>query len=405
MAAAAPSPTAAKRISHAISTAELERRWREVRAAMKAQGIDVLVTQNNNDHMGGYVKYFTDLGAISGYPFTVIFPGDDLMTLVRMGAFGGELDMSSGTDPFHRGVKRILTTPSFASAPYTNDYDPELAVKALAPYAKGTIGLVGKFQMSAAFLDYIRNALTSARFVDATDMVDRIKVLKSPEEIERIRDTARLQDGAMKAAFAAIKPGMHDREVAAVAQYYSHCRGSEQGVYKCGSAPAGTTYGFKDWHFQNRVIQEGDQFLFLLENNGPSGFYTELGRTCVVGRASNEMKDEFAFALEARQFVLDRLKPGTPSKQIWNDFNDMMKRNGRPQESRLNCHGQGYDMVERPLVRFDEPLEIQANMNIVVHPTYAHRGMMTWICDNFLIGPDGPMERFHETPEEITELG
>ena len=402
---ATPSPTAAQRIRNAISTQELERRWRELRSAMAAQNIDVLVMQNNNDHMGGYVKYVTDLPAVSGYPFTVVFPADDLMTLVRMGAFGGELDMSHGNDPFHRGVKRILMTPSFASAPYTNDYDAELAVKALAPYAKGTIGLVGRFQMSAAFSDYLRKTLTSARIVDATDLVDRIKVVKSAEEIERIRDTARLQDAAMRTAFAAIKPGMQDREVAAVAQYYSHCHGSEQGVYKCGSAPAGTSYGFKDWHFQNRVIQKGDQFQFLLENNGPGGYFTELGRTCVVGRASNEMKDEFAFTLEARQFVLDRLKPGTPCKEIWADFNDMMKRNGRPQESRLNCHGQGYDMVERPLVRIDEPLEIQPNMNIVVHPTYVHRGMWTWICDNYLIGPNGPVERFHKTPEEITELG
>ena len=117
------------------------------------------------------------------------------------------------------------------------------------------------------------------------------------------------------------------------------------------------------------------------------------------------MKDEFAFALEARQFVLDRLKPGTPAKAVWADFNEMMKRKGRPEEKRLNCHGQGYDMVERPLVRFDEPLEIQASTNIVVHPTYAHRGMMTWVCDNFLIGAEGPVERFHQMSEEITELG
>ena len=159
---------------------------------MAAQGIDVLVMQNNNDHMGGYVKYVTDLPAVSGYPFTVIFPADDLMTLVRMGAFGGELDLSTGTDPFHRGVKRILMTPSFASAPYTNDYDAELAVKALAPYAKGTIGLVGKFPMSAAFADYLRKSLTTARFVDATDMVDSHQGGEKPG-----RDRAHSRDGAL----------------------------------------------------------------------------------------------------------------------------------------------------------------------------------------------------------------
>ena len=43
--------------------------------------------------------------------------------------------------------------------------------------------------------------------------------------------------------------------------------------------------------------------------------------------------------------------------------------------------------------------------NIVVHPTYIKGGMLTWYCDNYLIGPNGPGERLHRFPEEITELG
>ncbi len=52
-----------ERLQTPISTAELERRWAAVRAAMERDKIDVLLMQNNNDHMGGYVKYFTDLPA------------------------------------------------------------------------------------------------------------------------------------------------------------------------------------------------------------------------------------------------------------------------------------------------------------------------------------------------------
>jgi len=48
-----------ERLNMPISTAELERRWKAVRKAMEEQRIDVLVMQNNNDFMGGYVKYFT----------------------------------------------------------------------------------------------------------------------------------------------------------------------------------------------------------------------------------------------------------------------------------------------------------------------------------------------------------
>ena len=77
-----------ERLQTPISTAELERRWSLVRAAMKREGIDVLLMQNNNDHMGGYVKYFTDLPATNGYPMTVVFPRDEDMTLINQGAFG-----------------------------------------------------------------------------------------------------------------------------------------------------------------------------------------------------------------------------------------------------------------------------------------------------------------------------
>ena len=50
----------------------------------------------------------------------------------------------------------MLTTPSYESAPYTRDYDPELACLALAPYKTGTIGLVGTYQMSYALVDYVK---------------------------------------------------------------------------------------------------------------------------------------------------------------------------------------------------------------------------------------------------------
>jgi Xaa-Pro aminopeptidase len=56
--------------------------------------------------------------------------------------------------------------------------------------------------------------------------------------------------------------------------------------------------------------------MLLVEDSGPGGYYTELGRTCVVGKVPQQMQDEFAFTLEARRFTLDLLMPGTPCKQI-----------------------------------------------------------------------------------------
>jgi Xaa-Pro aminopeptidase len=393
-----------ERLNTPISTAELERRWQAVRAAMLEAKIDVLLMQNNNDYMGGYVKYFTDTPATNGYPNTVVFPREDGMTVVCQGPFGGE-EKPSPADGKWRGIKQVLTTPSYASAHYTKDYDPELAAKALKPYANGTVGYVGTYQMSYALLDYLRRAFPKASFVDATELVDKIKVIKSAEEMELVKRAALMQDGAMRAAFAAAKPGMRDIEVAAVAQHYSLCHGSENGIYLCASMPLGQPSKFGNRHVQNRVIQKGDQIALLVEDNGPGGMYTELGRSCVVGKVPQAMKDELGFCKEARKFTLDLLKPGTPCKDIWDAFNGFMRKNGRPPEARLYCHGQGYDLVERPLIRNDEPWTIEKDMNIVVHPTYAHGGFLNWLCDNYLIGGNGPGDRLHQFPEEIIEVG
>ena len=398
-----------ERLQTPISTTELERRWAAVRAAMQREKIDVLVMQNNNDHMGGYVKWFTDMPATNGYPMTVVFPRDDAMTVVQQGPFGAVEQAAAGSDTLlsdtWRGVKRVLMTPSYSSAPYTRHYDPELAATALEPYARATIGLVGTYQMGHATADALHKRFSGACFVEASDMVDAIKSIKSAEEMELVRRAAAMQDGAMRAAFAAVKPGMRDTEVAAVAQHYSQTQGSENGIYLCASMPLGQPSKFGQRHVQNRTIQAGDQVVLLVEDSGPGGMYTELGRSCVVGKVPQAMKDELAFCIAARKVTLDLLKPGTSCKDIWDAFNAFMRKNGRPEEARLYCHGQGYDLVERPLVRNDEPMLIQKDMNIVVHPTYIHAGYMNWLCDNYLIGGNGPGDRLHRFPEEIVEVG
>ena len=377
-----------ERLQTPISTAELQRRWAAVRAAMEREQIDVLLMQNNNDYMGGYVKYFTDLPATNGYPLTVVFPRDDLMTLVSQGPFGGVTHPAVNGDGVRRGVKQWMTTPSFVSCNYTAGYDAELAAKALSPYAGSTIGLVGTAQMSFALVDYLQKGrFSNTRFVEAADLVDKIKAIKSAEEQDLIRRAAAMQDGAMRAAC------------------YSQWHGSENGIYLCASMRADKPVQFSQRHYQNRVIQAGDTVVLLVEDSGPGGMYTELGRSCVVGRASSELKDEFAFALEARKFNLTLLKSGARCKDVFEEYNAFMRKNGRPEERRLHCHGQGYDLVERPLIRNDEPMSIERHMNIVVHPTYIRGRVLSWVCDNYLIGPNGPGERLHRFPETITELG
>ncbi len=293
----------AERLISPISNLELERRWSAVRAAMAERGIDVLVMQNSNEFSGGYVKWFTDMPAGNGTMTTVIVPKDDLMTVVAPGPFGVDVNPPAG-DPVRRGVKRFLASPNFMGASFTTALDNANVEKALEEFSGATIGLVAQGSMGHALADHLkRGKLGNATFVDATDLVDAIMVIKSDEEIAAIRATALLQDRAMRAAFEAVRPGIRDIEITAVAEYCTRVAGAEYGLLMGASSPIGQAVMIQPRHLQNRVIREGDQFVLLVETTGPGGFFCELGRTCVLGKATQSMKDEFAFAFEAQQYT------------------------------------------------------------------------------------------------------
>ena len=393
-----------ERLNTPISTQELERRWALIRAEMKAQKIDVLLAQANNDFVGGYVKYLTDMPATNGYPFTVVFPREDRMSTVGQGPFGQVLQLGETGDLAKRGVARHFGSPSYASVHFTSTYDAECALNALEKFDGARIGLLGPSAISFAMVDYLKRHLTRATFVDASGLVDAIKAVKSPEEIALIRRMAALQDAAAEAVTKALRPGLRDMEVVEIAREASTALGSEQGWYMAASGPVGTPAVMQPPHLQNRVIMPGDQFCMLIENAGPGGFYGEIGRTWVLGRASQEMRDEFAFVLEAQQFTLELLKPGAEPADVFERYNAFMRKNGRPEENRLYAHGQGYDMVERPLIRQDETLRIGRNMLFAVHPTYVTPGTYSWVCDNWLINDNGELEGLHKFPQRITEL-
>ncbi|MEJ2725383.1 MAG: M24 family metallopeptidase [Deltaproteobacteria bacterium] len=399
--------TARQRISVQISTEELQRRWDAVRQAMEAERIDVLIMQNNNQFLGGYVKWFTDIPAFNGYPTTVVFPRDDGMTVINMGP---RMDPESLLTDLStkewalRGVKNRFTAPYFPVLHYSKTYDAELVVDLLEPMKDCTVGFVGPGHIPAPFHGFIEARLIAARFKDATDLVDHIKAVKSEEEIALIRNTAAMQDTAFEEALKAIKPGMRDFEIMALVQYTVQKLGSEQQLIMAASAPMGTPCPMLKRHFMNRRIQAGDQFTLMIEVNGPGGLYTELGRTCVLGRASDELHQACEVAKEAQQVTLRLLKPGADPKDLLAANNEFLRKRGFPEERRLFAHGQGYDLVERPAIRDDEPMKIRKSMNITVHPIVASPTAFAWICDNYLIGEQGPGECIHRTPKKIFEL-
>jgi Xaa-Pro aminopeptidase len=395
--------TAHERILLRISDQELARRWASLRAVMARQDVDAVIVQATNDWLGGNVKWLTDIPANNGYPRTVLFYADELMTVVDMGVFGGRRTLR-GDDPIHRGVGTILTTPSFTSIGYSVRYDADLALADLRAHGVRRVGFANGAGFLAGFSDALRDGFGNIQIEDFTEDLDALKAIKSEEEQDLIRRAAALQDEVFGHVCSVIRPGLRDIDVTSAAQMKAQQLGSEQGIFLGASARVGIRSPFRGRHFQGRTLSAGDHLSLLIEVNGPGGFFCEIARTLVLGNASAELLDGFAAVKAAQDHTLSLLKPGVAAREIAAAHDAYMTARGLPPELRLYAHGQGYDMVERPLIRHDESMTVAAGMHFAVHPGYETDSIFAVICDNYIIGPDGPGRCLHRTEKQVFEI-
>ena len=200
-----------------------------------------------------------------------------------------------------------------------------------------------------------------------------------------------------------VKPGMRELDIHAEADYVSTKGGCTRlQVLISSFQPGEEPVRFQGRHYMNRVLREGDQVVVLLEGNGPAGYYTEISRVFYLGKEpSQETREMYAMVIEAQKLTVSLLMPGANPKDIWDANNEFLKQHGSGPEGRMYAHGEGYEMVERPAIRYDEPMKIQAGMNIAVHPNGKNSRVWISTCDNYLVTAAGASECLHKTPKDI----
>lgn len=386
-----------ERIRFSIPTRELERRWKLVREAMQAKDIDILIVQNNNQWLGGYVRWFTDVSAQHGYPMTVLFPVNDNMTIISH----GNKPLPPAPPAYAlRGVKERIPIPYMRTLNYTDCMEPDEISKIIRKRNDNKIGIVSPGNMSYPFLAGLKENLKNAEFIDFTDEVDEIKSVKSEDEWIFINKALALQDKVCAAMPTIVRPGIHEYEIRQRIVTILEELGGEEQLFSMSSGPIGTFVGHTWVQFQNRRIEKGDTFFAMIEVNGPGGMYGELARTWCLGEPNQKLLDYWDIALEGQKLIARLSKPGVECADILTDYNEYLAEKGFPPEGRLLAHGQGYDLVERPAYRPEEKMVLQMDMNIAIHPIVMNENTYAFCCDNFRIEEEGA-RLLHKTPQEI----
>jgi Xaa-Pro aminopeptidase len=389
-----------------LARAELERRWDALRRLLREHDCDAAVTQaaNTQSCLGGYFRWITGAAVPAGYPRSVVFPAAGGMTLVSHGSFGGDIasDASNAESP---GVERRLTAPMFPMVNYTATFDADCILLDLRERAARRVAVLGPTSFTHGFGRQLA-AENDIEWVDLTDEIDQLKARKSAVEIELIRAAAAMQDRLMATAREIIRPGVHEYEIAAELQRRAVLAGSLGGLILTTSGSLdrrGQVMFPRTPDLQARQLQAGDVVVVLIENAGPGGMVTHIGRMFSLGPVPAGIDDAHDLICIEQDALAAALLPGAAPAELFASYNARMRSRGRAEETRVHAHGQGYEIVERPLIRSDETMLIAPNMNIGIHPMVVERSILVTAIDNYLTGPSAA-ERLHRTPRTIVDV-
>lgn len=373
---------------YSLSQAELERRWKAVRERMAAKGVSHLIVQSQQRYVGGYFRWFTDFAA-QNYHITAVFPVDEEMTIIGHGPPAKPI-----TPPEWalRGVKERINTPAFPNVWWEDAWDADKAVEVIKRRKPSTVGLVGLGNMSAALYENVKKGLQGVNVVNATDLVDEVRMVKSEEEIKLHRAAAYLHEMSYEVAKNAIRPGRTVGEVIAEIRHAQVLAGSEeQQINITFGQPGGAHYSQVSWGntVVRRPFKNGDVVNMLIESSAAGGYWYDLRRFVCVGKAPPELQEAHALVKEARTILAANLKPGTTPGVALKASDEFLKIKGCPPEARVAGHGQGLDLVERPVVRYEETAKLERGMVISLHPTATTKQASACLADTYVIGDSG----------------
>jgi Xaa-Pro aminopeptidase len=162
---------------------------------------------------------------------------------------------------------------------------------------------------------------------DVTPQIDRLRLIKTPREIEILRANGRISAEAMKRAIQATAPGKYEYELEAEATYWHVRHGMQSAAYPAivGSGPKGN-----QWHYEDSGRQMKSGELVVMDYAGAlDQLTTDITRTWPVSGVFTEaQRKAYDCVLEAQKAIIAAIKPGVTRETVATIAQDIYKRRG-----------------------------------------------------------------------------
>jgi Xaa-Pro dipeptidase len=190
--------------------------------------------------------------------------------------------------------------------------------------------------------------------------------IKSPDEIALLSTAAAMVDGTYADIAEALKPGVRENEIVALANQRLYEMGSDD--VESVNAVSGERCNPHPHNFSDRMIRPGEQAFFDIMHSY-NGYRTCYYRCFVVGRASQPQKDAYTRAREWIDAAIEMIKPGVSTDQVarlWPAAQEIGLPDEKTAFGLLFGHGLGLALHERPIISrltsLDAPMEIKEGM-------------------------------------------
>ena len=256
----------------------------------------------------------------------------------------------------------------------------------------GTIGLpMGPethVRMPLKDLDLVREAVGG--FIDATDVITSLRMVKSEAEIAKHRHICGLVSSAFEALPSILSTGMTERQAFRTFREEILRQGADDVPYLVGATGPG---GIDDIIRQpsDRTIEAGDLLIF---DTGSTydGYFSDFDRNFAFGHADQGAKDAYRAVWEATEAGLEAIRPGATTTQVFEAMNAVLKANGSlgNDVGRMG-HGLGMQVTEWPSHTADDDTELLENMVLTLEPGLVWAPGKAMVHEeNLVVRADGP---------------
>jgi len=333
----------------AISQQEYERRYKAIRELMREDGLDcLLIFGLPDDFNRGNIRYITGSGRggccifpMEGSPILFTGPNQSMSPKLRrtVGAFD-LLDIKEAADPVEQAKKELSRC-----------------------YKGNRVGVVGMGCIPVPMYLAVKEQYGD-RLVDAAGIFERLRVVKSTEEIEKTRTAAKIADSVYTMLREMIRPDLGEYEIYGAVKKAIYEMGCEYSFDLIDAA--GATMNMSFYPTGDRLEANGT--LFMEITPAYEGYYAQLPVTLPVGNYTPHVREMVSAWDQADKAMRKILRPETAVSEIYHVMIDTIREKGFISPYRPG-HAIGLDALDFWSITESNNTVLQPGMVLAIHPS------------------------------------